>query len=79
MSKMLRSSPLPPVFSTINSSNKIDYRSCKELIQYYLEDENSKAMPELIQKAINNFDDYNLAVSSLGNAISKIILRLLLI
>ena len=68
MSKMLRSSPIPPTFSTINTSNKIDFRSCKDLIRHYCQTE-SGIMPKLITKAFDDFDNYNLAISALGNSI----------
>ena len=68
---MLRSSPIVPVFSSIQSENKIDYRSSKELINFYFDFESGKA-PMLINKVLNDFDNYCLAVTALGNSISKL-------
>jgi hypothetical protein len=70
MARMLRNSPVPPIFSTIQSGNKLDYRSSKELVQHYLQLDEGKG-PKLIIDAVEDFDNYNLAISSLGNSISK--------
>ena len=69
MSKMLRSSPVPPTFSTINSFTKIDFESSKDLIRHYLYSE-TENLPKLINKAMEDSDNYGLAISALGNSIS---------
>ena len=71
MSKMLRSSPIVPVFSSIQTESKIDYRSSKELINFYFNSDSGNA-PLLINKILNDFDNYSLAVTALGNSISNI-------
>jgi len=68
MSKMLRSSPIPPTFSNITAQEKIDYLASKDIIEFYLKSESGK-MPKLIQKAMENSDNYSLALSALGNSI----------
>jgi len=65
---MLRSSPVIPVFSNIQSDRKLDYRASKELIEHYFQSETGKT-PDLISKILHDFDNYNMAVSSLGNSI----------
>jgi len=71
MSKMLRSSPIPPVFSVIQAASKIDYRSSKELVQHYLQIDSGRG-PKLVKDALEDFDNYNMAISALGNSISKL-------
>ena len=71
MSKMLRSSPIVPIFSSIQTESKIDYRSSKELINFYFNSDSGNA-PLLINKILNDFDNYSLAVTALGNSISNI-------
>jgi len=56
MSKMLRSSPVIPVFSNIQSDRKLDYRASKELIEHYFQSETGKT-PDLISKILHDFEN----------------------
>ena len=66
MTKMLKSSPLPPSFFFIPSSEMLDFRDSEMIIEHYL-DSTSKS-GKLIHKMIET-QESKLAISSLGNAI----------